>query len=147
MRSQKPFASGRALAITEKIVPENITHHEHMLYWLHPERIGRLDFLTSGPVQKKDPAVWENDSAPQHLDRITAWCRSREYELASVDIGRSKKNPTHLKVEMVVIPELQPMHLTEKFPCLGGKRIAEIPAMFGYTPRATPFADEPHPFV
>jgi hypothetical protein len=53
-------------------------------------------------------------------------------------------SPWH--IEMVVIPELQPIHYSEDLPHIGGARLSEIPTRFGYTPR-TPFIEEPHPFA
>ena len=82
-----------------------------------------------------------------HLARIVAWCNSRNYEFASVDLGCSKHNVSPWHVYLSIIPELQPMHQNEKFIYLGGDRLTSIPTQFGYAPRREPFADEPHPFA
>jgi ribosomal protein S12 methylthiotransferase accessory factor len=57
---------------------------------------------------------------------------------------------TAFKVVMVIIPELQPMHLDERHPYLGGERLYQMPVTLGYKDRPSreeelnPF---PHPFL
>ena len=131
----------------QDVVANKITHLERCVYWLTPERVQRLSFLTKGTIETHVDAPWENDTPQEHLARIVEWCRNAGYEFLSVNMGISKKNPTVLKVHNVVIPELQPMHLSEQYRCIGGSRIAEIPRKFGYTARVQLFIDEPHPFT
>lgn len=130
-----------------ELKPVDVGHTDRLDYWARPENSPRLQFLYDGPLENVIPHAWEQDSDSEHLSRIVAWCKAKGYELASVDLGRSKMNPTNWKVEMVVMPEMQPMHLREKYQYTDGSRLTEIPAAFGYPPRMTPFIDEPHPFV
>ena len=99
------------------------------------------------PLLRLKEEPWERGSISEHLERIVAWCRSRGYELASVPFTKSKKNVTPWHIEMVVIPPMQPMYFSETLPHLGGKRLAEIPKLFGYKPYTPPFTEEPHPFA
>lgn len=131
----------------KSVVARDIIYAERLLYWSYGERYRALDFMIKGAVQKNVAAPWEKDSPEEHLARLAAWARERGYEIASTDLGRSKKNPTELAIEMVVIPELQPLHLVEKHPCIGGKRLSEVPRRLGYKPRNQPYAAEPQPFV
>lgn len=129
------------------IIPKKIHHFERAVYWLTAERAKRLAFLTDGPIEAFKKSAWDDDTPAEQLERIIAWCKTRGYEFASVDMGRSKKNPTKWVVENIVIPELQPMHINERFQCISGPRLREIPLQFGYTPREIPFTEEPHPFA
>ncbi|MEK7627839.1 MAG: YcaO-like family protein [Patescibacteria group bacterium] len=140
-------SSWRHLYSVDAIVPHRIKHFERAVYWTDTKRAARLAFLTNGVLEKPVQAMWEHDTKDEHLDRIVGWCTERGYGCASVPLGISPKNPTPWHVEFVVIPELQPLHINERFPCLGGARLTEIPKLFGYTPRETPFAEEPHPFA
>ena len=126
---------------------DRIGHTERVYYWGTAENSSGLDFLVRGKEIEATSAVWEDDSPEQHLDKIIAWCRTAGYECVSVSLGTSRVNPTPWHVEMVVIPELQPLHLTERRRHLGGKRLKSIPEKFGYTPRSEPFIDAPQPFA
>lgn len=130
------------------IEPKNILFQEHGLYWLHGDRHTKLSFMTAAPVEKdRERASWEDDTPEEHLAKIVQWARERAYEICTVEMTHSAMNPTAWHVVNVLIPELQPLHLVERYPCAHGKRISEIPKMFGYAPRPSPFLDEPHPFV
>lgn len=122
-------------------------HHNRLLYWTMDGQYKNLAFMKSGKEITPHIAPWEKDSEEEHLSRLTVWCREKKYELASVSLGTSEKNPTRWHVEMVVMPELQPMHQNEKNLPLGGERLKSIPRLFGYEPRAEPFVDRPHPFI
>lgn len=128
--------------------PKHIGHFDRLPYWSEKSRHARLAALFSGTELPSPPsAPWERDSREKHLQRIIDWCRTVGYELVSVNLGRSRKNPTPWKVEMVVMPDLQPMHLSERYQYLDGSRLQAIPQMFGYAARTAPFFEEPHPFV
>lgn len=127
--------------------PADIQLRTRLHYWNDAGRARRLSFLTDGPVEHTKEAAWRNDTPAQHLERVVTWARNRGYEFAVVELGSSKENPTPWRVYMSVIPELQPMHLDESLPFLGGARLAEIPRAFGLAPRAAAYADEPHPFA
>lgn len=121
---------------------------EHRLgYWFRPDRAERAKFAYAGPLQEFVHHEFENDSARDHIVRIIDWARRKGYEIIDVDLSHSKKNPLLLKIHMIVIPQLQPMHLSEKFQYLGGDRLKEIPEAFGYTARSPLFTDEPHPLA
>ncbi len=123
-----------------------VGHFDRLLYWADGDRLRRLDFIINGPIERFiEP--WEGDSDEEHLARITDWCRERGYEFASVALTHSKGNPTPWHIEAAVIPELQPLHLSERQPHIGGKRLAEIPKLFGYTSLAVPHTADPHPFA
>lgn len=125
---------------------EELNHFERTDYWATMQHPEKLDFLSSG-TSTRPHDVWEHDTEEEHLARIIAWCREKNYELASVDLGISRANVSPWHIQMVVIPELQPIHQNEKLPYVGGKRLKSIPEQFGYTPRRTPFLEEPHPFA
>ncbi len=129
------------------IVPRSIHHFERVPYWLHDKRFLKLSFLDSAETETHTRAVWEDDTSDKHLERLLSWCREKKYACVSVDLGRSKKNPTPWFVESVIIPEMQPLYVVEKLPCLGGSRLYDVPHLFGYTPRTPLFTEEPHPFA
>ena len=139
--------SKKQIAEIQKKKLSTINHVERLAYWMDNERARKLSFLIKGPVENIAPSPWANDTPIEHLARIKKWCADSGYEFISVSMGTSKKNPLPWHIEMVVIPELQPMHQDEQFPCLGGARLKSIPEKSGYKARTKLFADEPHPFA
>jgi ribosomal protein S12 methylthiotransferase accessory factor len=131
-----------------KKMPEKsrLNHTERTVYWSEGGRAPLLAFLTDNPLVRPDEA-WEKDTEAAHLARIAAWCGAKGYGAATVDLGISKKNVTPWSVQMVVIPELQPIHQNERMPAIGGKRLCDVPEALGYAPRPEPYLEEPHPFA
>lgn len=129
-----------------KTKTDEMGHRERLHYWGTPGHAKNLEFLIQGQEIVAEPAAWENDTEAEHLQRITRWCAAKGFECISVSPGTSSKNPSSLHVEMVVMPQLQPMYLTEPARLFGGTRWRDVPTAFGYTPLKKPFADRPHPF-
>lgn len=125
---------------------EDITHLERLEYWARPGYEKKLSFLLDGDtVHPSEP--WDKDDEHELWKRILRWCRENKYECASVDLGASRKNVSPWHVQMVVIPELIPLHLNERYPYLDDTRRISVATQFGYTPLANAFNDEPHPFA
>ena len=132
--------------IQKKNVSE-IRHMERLPYWMDNARAEKLSFLIKGPVENALVSSWADDTPKEHLERIRKWCADKKYEFVSVSLGISKKNPLPWHIEMVVMPDLQPMHQNERYQYLDGKRLKSIPEQFGYVPRDEAFSAEPHPFA
>lgn len=128
-------------------VAHTIGHHDRIAYWAHPENAPKLEFLIRGPEITHVEKPWESDSAPEHLDRIISWCKDSKYEFTSVSFTKSRANVTPWHIEMVVIPELQPIYYSESMPHSGGTRLQTIPALYGYPVRSSFYTNEPHPFA
>ncbi len=126
---------------------EDIRHHNRVRYWASEGRHAQLTFLIEGSLTSFSPSEWDNDTSEQHLSRLIGWCRARNYECISFSFTKSRLNVTPWHVEMVVVPELQPLYFNEKIPQASGSRISEVPRLCGHTPRSTPFLEEPHPFT
>lgn len=123
----------------------DVGHLDRLLYWTLNQRSKKLQFLTQGPVHHFEEP-WEFDTEDEHLQRIIDWCKRVGYEFVSVSLTKSKKNISPWHVEMVVIPQLQPIHLNENLRHTGGLRLKEVPEMFGYK-AIEPYTEEPHPFA
>ena len=124
-----------------------IGHYDRLTYWATGDRYTKLAFLHQGTLQKLTREVWEKDTAGEHLERIVKWCIKHNYTCVSVPFTSSKKNIPGWHIEMVVIPELQPLGYEESVPYIGGRRLTDIPKMSGYTPRKIIFTGAPHPFA
>ena len=137
----------RGYAWDPKTPVEKIGHVDRTFYWAAKENADKLTWITKGDEIEPLAAPWEDDTADQHLEKITDWCRAKNYECVAVSPGTSKANPTGWYVEVVVMPDLQPAYLDESKQHITGPRLTDIPQQFGYTPRATPYVEGPHPFA
>lgn len=126
---------------------KKIGHFERVGYWASGDQYKKLTFLLAGKTQQRSLEAWESDSPQQHLARIVAWCTSQGYDCVSVPFTHSAANVTPWHVEMVVIPQMQPIYFSEELPHIGGTRLREVPRKCGFTPRESPFTAEPHPFA
>lgn len=127
---------------------DTIGHIERLYYWTAPENAQALEFLIRGKIVPPPyNQSWENDTENMHYARMKQWIKENNYECVAVSFSRSKYNVTDWKIEMVVMPNMFPMHITEKFRYLGGeKRLRDVPVKYGYVPATEPFVDRPHPF-
>ena len=123
----------------------DVVHVERTHYWAIGDRYKKLAFLTQGPLVKT-PAADIASSPEEHLSRLTGWCKKNAYECAAISYTDSPQNVSPWHVEMVVMPELIPIHQNEKNQYAGGPRRESVARMFGYVPRPEPYLDEPHPF-
>lgn len=123
-----------------------IGHRDRLLYWAVPAHADKLTFLIQGDEKEYTGSAWDSDTDEDHLDRLLEWCREKDFECIAVSLGTSKANITPWHIEMMVLPDLHPVHLAEKYRHLNTTRLHEVPKLLRYTPRETPFIDAPHPF-
>ncbi|MCA9366348.1 YcaO-like family protein [Candidatus Kaiserbacteria bacterium] len=125
-----------------------LNHLERLDYWAEPQQVSNMYFLSGTDSSEPNPSEnWEADSESDHLRRIVNWARNNNYELCSVSVGSTKRNVSPWNIEMVVMPDLQPMHQNERVPYVTGKRLSAVPEKFGYQSLPTPFTAYPHPFA
>lgn len=125
----------------------NVGHTDRLVYWTREENVSKLSFLTQGPLCPVKSEVWESDDDLAHFNRMLSWCKDKKYECTSVSLTKAKANVTPWHIEVVVVPNLQWMHLHEKSVQVNEKRRTEVPRQFGYESRSEAFLTEPHPFA
>ncbi|MFA7319794.1 MAG: YcaO-like family protein [Parcubacteria group bacterium] len=145
---------------TKKVSPlpelEKFGQYDRMIYWARPENSARLDFMIRGEKVKIDLSATGNffDNAQEIKDRkyfqrkleeLVGELQKKSYKACYVELSNKAVQKLGLHCVQVVIPELQPIHLEERFPCFGGKRLQEVPKLLGYAP-AEKINQEPHPF-
>ena len=129
---------------------------DRMIYWAKPENAPMLDFMTQGEKVKIDLSLKQNffdstekiNSKKYHqnkLKKLLSELQKRSYEACYVDLSSLTTKKLDLHCIQIIIPELQPIHPEESIPYHSGKRLHEIPRIFGYTP-AEKLNPEPYPF-
>ncbi|MBY0293951.1 YcaO-like family protein [Patescibacteria group bacterium] len=139
-----------AARLTDYEIPDAVSkvgHYDRVPYWAREGNAKKLEFLISGEMKVIEPQPWDNDSEESHYERIIEWLRSNDMEAVSVPLTHSKKNVSKFHIEMVVIPKLHALHLSERDLAFGGERWQSVPKMFGVQPRKEMFTAEPHPFA
>ncbi len=140
-------ARAQILATSEIVSKQKIRHENRLSYWSHLKQSEKLSFLVRGAMGPVMPEVWDTDSPTLHLERLISWCKQKSYNCVSVPFTSSNANVPSWHIEMIVVPELQPLYFDERHPHIFGARISEIPRAHGHNPRIKPFTEEPHPFV
>lgn len=123
---------------------KTLDRDQRTILWSKRETLPEINFLLQGEKIKvkltSDKLSWE-----EKLSRLKDTIRGGDYKGYYIDLTTPEVQKIGLTVIQTIIPELQPLHLLEKFPYFGGKRIKEIPKLFGYVP-TDPINTFPHPF-
>lgn len=127
-------------------------------YWSKLENLPGIQFLLDSPSLKyleldknfydcsgEDDIAREKRFATE-LEHLKAQLRKTGIEAYSQSITPKKIEDLGLKCVYVLSPQLQPLHLDERIPYLGGKRISSVPKKLGYSP-AEKLNTLPHPFT
>lgn len=125
------------------------------LLWARKEAIEQLDFLLQNkrkPISVESYQNRSKGSTQKDLTYMATVLDEMDYHTYYVDI--TPKNggiaKSSFKVAMVIIPELHPLYLDERFRYLGGNRIYDVPVKLGYLDKAHGEHELnafPHPFL
>lgn len=133
--------------------PKNISNtKERGLFWYHNTYATKLNFWLNSENHKKSVIYKEKsliNETQHYLIKIKKILKNKNLDAYYTDITTPEVSKLGLFVVKVIIPELQPLYLDEKFPYLGGKRLNEVPRKLGcMTHRRGPkLNDFPHPFL
>jgi ribosomal protein S12 methylthiotransferase accessory factor len=108
------------------------TFEDRAHFWLDKSSIKLLDFWLKG----------------NNLKKINL--KNHEIKVLYITLSDKSLNKYGFKVVKVIIPSLQPLHLDEEKPYLGGKRLYSAPVAMGLLKQAknkNEFNKIPHPFL
>ncbi len=125
------------------------------LLWSKLSTLRNLKFLFNSKKLSKnidDYLNYSSGSIKKDLGNVLQTLTNKNYKSYFVDITPtcSKISNSEIKVVMVLIPKLQPMHLDERYPYLGGTRLFSVPLELGYLKnrnRQYSLNKFPHPFL
>jgi ribosomal protein S12 methylthiotransferase accessory factor len=127
---------------------------DRIIYWSKLENLPKINFFTSGSKIKIDLDTEKNfyDIAKEtekntnnKLNILLKNLKNKKLEACYVEVSDYRIKKMGLRSVQVVIPELQPLYLSENLPYQGVKRLKSIPSKLGYQP-AEELNQEPHPF-
>lgn len=127
---------------------EIATLPERARYWGDHDRVNELSFWlqTQEQVQVRESKLDRDDA----LDAFNSFLRANGYEAYVADVTTADVADYGFRVVKTVVPQLHPMHLIERFRCLGGERLYEVPVSCGFreSPREeSELTSVPHPFL
>ncbi|MFH0929859.1 MAG: YcaO-like family protein [Candidatus Moraniibacteriota bacterium] len=142
----------------KEIDPEKLNFKGRVLYWAKKENLPKISFLTEGKkiiidVDKKRNFYDTLENNSRILDRyyrkklyfLTSELKKKKYEAYFVELSSKKAKKLGFRCVKTVLPQFQPLHLDERIPYFGGKRLQEIPLELGYEPTKE-INRERHPF-
>lgn len=123
----------------------DLTDRAH--FWFPLNSIKYLDFwLKSNKVKNIKKMKLPGDK----LNSVVQLLKQKNMEIVYVDISNNKLKKYGIKVVKVIIPQLQPLYLDERYPYLGGTRLYEVPIKMGFLKIAkqeNELNKIPHPFL
>lgn len=124
---------------------KNFDRLERLIYWSKPENIDKLNFFLEGTDTIQVPLLESKFNIEEKLCILISAFRSKKYELCCIDMSDKELKNAGFESVSIISPEMQPLHLNEEIPYFGGKRLKEVPLMFGYD-AASIINTIPHPF-
>lgn len=140
MREKKPVSAD---------MNDNITTLEHRaLLWAPLDMIKKIEFFVGGKKKIINEGEIITDSGKK-LEKALAYFKNNNMEVVAVDTTIPEVKKYGFISFTVISPWLHHMHLQEKYKCLAGKRLYEVPVKLGYFDE--PKTEEglnpiPHPF-
>lgn len=120
-------------------------------FWFPVETIKYLDFWIHSK-SKNIEKIAPNDlnSREDRLNKAVKLLKTKHMDVIYVDITYDKIKRYDFAVVKVIIPQLHPLYLDERYPYLGGNRLYEAPVKMGFFKK--PKNEEelnktPHPFL
>lgn len=130
---------GEAVALT------HLGRKERLVYWARTENMRKLDFMLQGNEMTHAHFGEDSQSPAEKLQLLLKVCREKKYEVACTEMTPPRLRALGFRSVSMIMPDMQPLHLDESLPYLGGARLTEVPPLLGYKTAKT-FNTTPHPF-
>lgn len=116
--------------------------------WYPIEAIKNLNFWIQSPKEKTISAHYQAFSSGQELGKHIAIFKKSNCQIYYKDLAVPALRKLEYYVVKVIIPQMQPLYLNEKYPLLGGERLYTVPEKLGYKRKVEGELNRyPHPFL
>jgi ribosomal protein S12 methylthiotransferase accessory factor len=124
---------------------------EHVAFYAYDENAARASFLDAGRERRhvSDVARLEGPRVRARIDAICGRLEAGGATAYMADVTAPDVRGAGLRVIKVVAPELCPLDVEHAAPCLGGRRLYDVPWRLGLRESALSADDlnpDPHPF-
>ena len=123
-----------------------LSNQDRVVYYAKPEHLDEVQYLLDGPVVEPVAQSSEIHNYEHTLKTLRASLKEKNYEAVYADFTPPELRRIDLHTVYVMSPDLQPLHLKERFPYYGGARLTLVPPSLGYTARSS-VGTAPIPFV
>ena len=121
------------------------------LYWANGYMIQHLDFLLENEKIEYEKNINNNfKDSIKKLRCVMSAFKEKGIDFAIKEVTTPDVAEFGFRVVKVIIPNLQPLYLDERFRYFGGKRLYEIPKLLGYVDHESNeenLNQIPHPFL
>ena len=118
------------------------------LLWYPKAAIKKLDFWLRNPKTLKVGGSQSELTSGEQLRYLIYLLKKHTCDAYFVDIAVPPLKKFGYFVAKVIMPQLHPVYLNEKYCCLGGKRLYEIPKKLGFEVKEESELNQyPHPFL
>lgn len=119
------------------------------LFWSDPKMIKKCDFLFNDKKNKHLKQKYKLRYTPEKLKKVLSILINKfNYNVYFMEVTTPEVKNAGFIVVKVIIPELQPLYLDDRFPYLGGERLSTVPAKLGFKNiHKTNLNKLPHPFL
>lgn len=125
--------------------PDNLDRDGRLLFWSKVENTDKLNFFLHANTNATYEPKKEQSTLDTQYQTLVDSFAQKNYEVCCVETSSEETRRLGLRSAAIVVPEMQPLHLMERIPYFGGKRLAEVPSTLGY--KAAPSINTvPHPF-
>lgn len=135
---------GHKQAYTAPLDTTRIGKRERTRIWATMKDTSEIDFLITGEPTTPQ-ALPRSGNITDQYQTLVQTLREKKYRCFGKEITPRDIQQLGFRSVMVVIPELQPLHLDESIPYISGTRLKSVPKALGYTPAET-LNPTPHPF-
>lgn len=152
---EENIAHAMSEALTIRIflrsLPSKSTAHSsidrtgRLQYWGDSAHAKELEFFLSNNPSVHLDALSQKKMPKDPLLTLTEAFKDKGLEACYVETTPKAVRKYGIRSVAVVAPQMQPLHLDESIPHLGGRRLHEVPKTLGYTPRQR-LNPIPHPY-
>ncbi len=107
------------------------TFDKRRAYWCLPDASAKIEFLFEGRVKEIGENSFQSANFATKLQKMKELLIAQKLETYIADITSGTAKEAGLKVLKVIIPELYPLYLDERYKYLGIKRLYRAPIKMG----------------
>lgn len=116
--------------------------------WYPFEAVRNLNFWIQSSKRKIIPSHYQTLSSGEQLKKLVKIFKKSGCDIYYKDLMTPSLRKLQYHVVKVIVPQMQPLYLNEKYPLLGGERLYSVPKRLGYTGKMESELNKyPHPFL
>jgi len=127
---------------------KNVEMKRRALLWYGAGASQNLNFLLNSHKKSDIQPIKRVYKSGEHLKRLISIFAKNSYEVFYKELTLNSFREMGYFVVKVLIPGMQPLHLNEKYPLLGGNRLYTVPERLGFKAKTENELNKyPHPFL